>query len=374
MKKIKSIASLALALTLIVDPSFSYLAGSVRSDLKPVKKEEPRTCDPPEMKSEQKAEQAQAQTQEQAQAQEQTQAQTQAQTQSDPKDYAPILFKPEYQLPTEQKIEWKDQQCRHSMITYGADQANPNFGEYRLVRYSEQAVLDYSSYEPNAHMTRIELAYYWAKILRLNRDPNVKLPADIDPNSIYADWFQRIGKTGIVDFMIQDGKFDPNREITRADLLYSLGQYWRYDGYADMIQEYGDQVMGPAYNIDTKPYLTTNIDDYSGHWAYENLKMLSDTAWRMGLFDADIAFKKYIYTVKDIDGPLEGREAAIFFSLLTGRAAFVNEKPDGVNRPKVSKSGQELWLDEQFVLGPNHKAAVPDAFEDYAIVPRQARR
>ena len=96
MKKIKSIASFMLALTLIVVPSFSSLAGSVRSDLKPVKKEEPKKTEPE--KQEQKAEQAQAQTQavqEQTQAQEQTQQVQQAQTQSDPQTYAPILFKPE---------------------------------------------------------------------------------------------------------------------------------------------------------------------------------------------------------------------------------------------------------------------------------------
>ena len=122
--------------------------------------------------------------------------------------------------------------------------------------------------------------------------------------------------------MIQDGKFDPNREITRADLLYSLGQYWRYDGYADMIQEYGDQVMGPDYNIDIKPYLKTNIDDYSSHWAYENLKLASDVSWEFSLFDMNVTSDGYVDTVLDLEESPNGRELAVFFGMLTGRTAW----------------------------------------------------
>lgn len=279
--------------------------------------------------------------------------------------YEPVTFNPEYQLPETEQVEWFDQIGQHNLWDGMGDNIQGEYGEFYMIGY-DGVIMDYNSFEKDDPFTRIELVYYMAKILTLNRDQSVAIPKDIDPNSIYADWWQRAGKTGIFNFMLDsDGKFYPNRRITRADLSYVFMEYWKLIGLDKILENPPADFYESYYKNLYDTRTVVDLDQYSEHWAYPSMIMVHKLGLVGYMLTESMEYVRdetkdfgtlNVYTLNPDHEMTEG-EVATVFSRLTARNSnviwAVNEFP--YDYPSHSKSGADLSFQAKAVLGPRYK-------------------
>ena len=174
-----------------------------------------------------------------------------------------------------------------------------------------QAIMKQETYQSNEPFTVAHLASIWAKILLLNPNPGASVPHDVHPGEWYYDAFERLSKTHILDYLMdENGNINPNRQLSVYEIHRSIKYYWDYSGVRESINK---AIISASQQY---RWFINRASDfhkrYEGRIWYDDVAPVVNLGFAYGLVDNN---QQFVFAEK----PAVHRDAMAVFCVLTGR-------------------------------------------------------
>lgn len=176
-----------------------------------------------------------------------------------------------------------------------------------------QAIMKQETYQSNEPFTVTHLASIWAKILLLNPNPGANVPNDVHPGEWYYDAFERLSKTHILDYLMdENGNINPNRQLSVYEIHRSIKYYWDYSGAEEVID---NDIISTSTGQQYRWFINRASDfhkRYKGRIWYKDVAPVVNLGFVYGLVDNN---QQFVFAEK----PAVHRDAMAVFCVLTGR-------------------------------------------------------